>query len=90
MWKNQKPFPMSPIQEETRSIESINQQKEMGIKVIEEITAVSQQTTASSEEIASSMEEQAAASNELAQYTQQLTQLITDLEHTLGEFQIKN
>lgn len=78
------------IQEETRSIESINQQKETVIKVIEEITAVSQQTTASSEEIASSMEEQAASSNELAQYTQQLTQLINDLEHALGEFQVKN
>ncbi|MDW7615931.1 methyl-accepting chemotaxis protein [Peribacillus simplex] len=73
-----------------RSIESINLQKETVVKVIEEITAVSQQTTASSEEIASSMEEQAASSNELAQYTQQLTQLINDLEHTLGEFQIKN
>ncbi|WP_185147809.1 hypothetical protein [Peribacillus simplex] len=36
------------------------------------------------------MKEQAASSNELAQYTQQLTQLINDLEHTLGEFQIKN
>ncbi|MGG4267341.1 methyl-accepting chemotaxis protein [Peribacillus simplex] len=78
------------IQEEKRSIESINLQKETVVKVIEEITAVSQQTTASSEEIASSMEEQAASSNELAQYTHQLTQLIKDLEHTLGEFQIKN
>ncbi|WP_260398788.1 hypothetical protein [Peribacillus simplex] len=34
------------IQEETRSIESINLQKETVVKVIEEITAVSQQTTA--------------------------------------------
>ncbi len=77
------------IQEETRPIESINQQKGTVIKLIEEITAVSQQTTASSEEIASSMEEQAASSNELAQYTQQLTQLINDLEQTLGEFQVE-
>ncbi|MDP1420745.1 hypothetical protein Q8G35_20780 [Peribacillus simplex] len=45
------------IQEETRSIESINQQKEMVIKVIEEITFGSQQTAASSEEVTSSMEE---------------------------------
>ncbi|MFJ7744516.1 methyl-accepting chemotaxis protein [Peribacillus sp. NPDC097295] len=76
------------VVEETHSIATINQQKEIVVKIIEEITAVSQQTSASSQEIASSMEEQAASSKELANYTEHFTQLISDLEHTLREFQI--
>ena len=76
------------IVKETRSIATINQQKETVVKMIEEITAVSQQTSASSQEIASSMEEQSASSNELAKYTEHFTQLISELEHTLREFQI--
>ncbi|MDQ0215351.1 methyl-accepting chemotaxis protein [Oikeobacillus pervagus] len=80
---------MGSIEEEMHSIHSIQEEKEMVVKMIEEISAVSQQTTASTEEISSAMEEQAASTNEVTRHAIQLNQLIEELNGALRQFQIK-
>ncbi|MED4061065.1 methyl-accepting chemotaxis protein [Priestia megaterium] len=77
------------IVRETESINSINQQKEIVIQMIQEISAVSQQTTASSQEIASIAEEQSASSNELTRHTDHLSKLIIELDTAVEKFQIE-
>ncbi|MEH7200777.1 methyl-accepting chemotaxis protein, partial [Priestia megaterium] len=77
------------IVRETESINSINQQKEIVIQMIQEISAVSQQTTASSQEIASIAEEQSASSNELTCHTDHLSKLIIELDTAVEKFQIE-
>ncbi|MBU3570057.1 methyl-accepting chemotaxis protein [Priestia aryabhattai] len=76
------------IVRETESINSINQQKEGVIQIIQEISAVSQQTTASAQEIASIAEEQSASSSELAHHTDQLSKLIVELDDAMKRFQV--
>ncbi|MBU8689758.1 methyl-accepting chemotaxis protein [Priestia megaterium] len=76
------------IVRETESISSINQQKEIVIQMIQEISAVSQQTTASAQEIASIAEEQSASSGELARHTEQLSKLIVELDNAVKRFQV--
>jgi methyl-accepting chemotaxis protein len=77
------------IVRETESINSINQQKEVVIQMIQEISAVSQQTTASAQEIASIAEEQSASSNELTSHTDHLSKLIIELDTAVENFQIE-
>ncbi|MGG4038748.1 methyl-accepting chemotaxis protein [Heyndrickxia ginsengihumi] len=76
------------IKEETVSIQSIEEQKQLVIKMIEDIAEVSQETAASTEEISSSMEEQAALSSELARHTVHLSQLTENLQNEIGEFKV--
>ncbi|WP_176586249.1 methyl-accepting chemotaxis protein [Priestia megaterium] len=77
------------IVRETESINSINQQKEVVIQMIQEISAVSQQTTASAQEIASIAEEQSASSSELTRHTDHLSKLIIELDTAVENFQVE-
>lgn len=80
---------LTAIGDEAESIKNIENQKEVVIRMIEEISAVSQETSASSEEIASSMEQQAASSDEMTEYTVNLEKLTKELVSEMNDFRIK-
>ncbi|MEW4283537.1 methyl-accepting chemotaxis protein [Priestia koreensis] len=73
---------------EATSIQTINEQKDYVVAMIQEISAVSEQTTASAQEIASIVEEQAASSSELARYTDHLSQTVQELDKAVEAFQL--
>nr|WP_110926258.1 methyl-accepting chemotaxis protein [Bacillus massiliglaciei] len=79
----------SSLEEEATSISQIDQQKNVVVEMIENVSAVSQQTSASSEEIAAAMEEQSASSNEMSQHMADLSRLIEELSDEMKEFKIK-
>jgi methyl-accepting chemotaxis protein len=80
---------MKSVAEESKSIKNLEQQKEVVIRMIEEISAVSQETSASSEEIASAMEQQAGSSNEMTKYTVELEKLTRELVNEMDDFEIE-
>nr|WP_042354158.1 methyl-accepting chemotaxis protein [Bacillus rubiinfantis] len=78
---------MLSVKDEASSIDSIQEQKDVVVRMIEEISSVSQQTSAATEEIAAAMEEQAATTNVVAQHASQLAELVEDLNTAVGKFQ---
>ncbi len=69
-------------------VEEMNQEKDLIVRSIENIAAVSQETAASSEEVSASMEQQTAAVEEVANAADSLNDLSMKLNEEIKQFKI--
>lgn len=72
----------------TKSMDTVNGDKDRIINAIQSIAAVSQQTAASTEEINASMEEQLASMGEIEEEASKLQQIVTALNDEISKFKL--
>ncbi|WP_239619268.1 methyl-accepting chemotaxis protein [Cohnella mopanensis] len=78
------------VQEELKTISSIEGQKGVVVDSIENISSVSEQTTASTQEIASSVDDQVSSIKEVSEHANHLVELVAELKHSVSKFKVEN
>ncbi|HSN67307.1 MAG TPA: methyl-accepting chemotaxis protein, partial [Fusibacter sp.] len=71
-----------------QAVTGVNQDKEMIVSSIENISAVSEETAAASEEVTASMDQQTFAVDEVAKAAQDLNQISIQLSQEISKFKI--
>lgn len=72
------------------SVQTINNQKQIVVGMMEELSAVSEQTTASTQQIAAVMNEQSAATAQVAEHATHLKEEVHALNDAVDVFKLRN
>lgn len=79
----------SGLEKSGKSVQMINNQKQVVVEMMEELSAVSEQTTASTQQIAAAMSEQSAATGQVAEHAKHLEEEVDALNDAVGVFKLR-